>query len=345
MLEPNIYALWVGKQTAKGTPNATPAKRLVWVGGDFGLSRDDGEERFSDLTKYGARADWVNSLTGQGEPAVEGTPTEFAYLLWLFHGAETVTAVPGPPAASKHSFKPVSGRGHWHTYARRVGQTVLQRTRFADCLITRVQIEGSTQNKAVRITPRVLSLDPGEVLAADPAAAMPTDKTFVYTDAAAMFEIDGIVIRGQSQYTLVIDEDLSATYGDDVVPHDLVQGSAVVTIGVTLKMDADALARWNAHVYGNPAPAATAKPVRSIPALGSYAFSHIQKGSDGATPNGRQFDLDLPGVKWDIPDMPPANAAGGDAEIALAGSMRPVVGQDPYTLDVYTDAAAVAFTT
>lgn len=344
MLEPNIYALWVGKQTAKGTPNTTPSKRLVWVGGDFGISRDDGVERFSDLSKYGAQADWVNSLTGQGEPAIESTPTELAYLLWLFHGGETVTAVPGPPASSKHSFVPLSGRGHWHTYARRVGQSVLQRTRFADCLITRVQLEGSTQNKAVRLTPRVLSLDPGEVLAADPAAAMPTGKTFVYTDAAAAFTIDGIVLRGQSQYTLVIDEDLSATYGDDAVPFDLIQGAAVVTIGVTLKLDATALARWNAYVYGNPAPAATAKPIRSIPALGSYQFSHVQKGSDGITPNGLKLDLVIPGVKWDIPDMPPANAAGGDAEISLAGSMRPVAGQPPYTLDVYTPAADVAFT-
>src|SRR4051812_46302998 len=110
MLEPSIYGLWAGKQTARGTKNAAPGKRLVQVGGDFNLARDDGEENYSALSKSGARPDWVNSVTAIGEPACEATPTELAYLLWLFHGAETVTAVTGPPAAQKHSFTPSSGR-------------------------------------------------------------------------------------------------------------------------------------------------------------------------------------------------------------------------------------------
>lgn len=341
-LEPNIYGLWVGKQVDKGTPNAAPSKRLVQVGGNFALNRDDGEENYSDLSKYGARTDWVNSLTGGGEPAVEATPEELAYLLWLFHGSEVVTAVAGPPASSKHSFTPQTGRGHWATFVRRIGQSLVQRQRFADSLITRIQIEGSTANKAVRITPRVLCLDPGEVVAADPAAAMPADRALLYTDGSGAFEINGTVIEGQSQFTFVADEDVEPVYGDDVVPHDLAQGTAVVTIGVTLVLDAEALAEYNRLVYGTPNPAAGTKPLRSVPNLGSYAFSLGQRDGAGAL-NGRGFDLAIPGVKWAVPEAPEPNPDGGATEIALAGAMRPIAGEAPYTLDVYTDPAVVAF--
>src|SRR5437868_5793825 len=160
VMEPNYYGLWIGKQTAKGTPNTAPSKRLVQVGGDFNIPRSDGEENYSDLTPYGNRTDWVNNVLGQGEPGVEATPTELAYLLWLAHGGETVTAVTGPPTAQKHSFAPGTNRPHWCTVFRRVGLNVLQRQQFNDCLVTRVQIEGSTANKAVRATPRIISLDP-----------------------------------------------------------------------------------------------------------------------------------------------------------------------------------------
>lgn len=343
MLEPNIYALWGGKQTAKGTPNVTPTRRLVQVGGDFNMARDDGEENYSDLNKYGARTDWVNNLTGTGEPAVEATPTELAWLLWIFHGAEVVTAVVGPPTAQKHTVTPQTGRGHWATFVRRVGRSIINRHAFNDCLISRVQIEGSTANKAVRITPRVLSLDPMEVLAADPAAAMPADKALLYTDGTGSFTVDTVVIRGQSQFTLVIDEDLTPVYGDDVVPHDFAQGNAVVTIGVTVLMDDVAQARFNALVYGTATPAAGAKPLRTIPALGSYTFWLKQRDAAGAL-NGREFKLTIPGVKWAIPDAPGPNPDGGSTEIALAGAMRPVTGQPAYTIDVNTANGDVAFT-
>lgn len=342
MLEPNIYALWGGKQVAKGTPNDAPDRRFNWVAGNFAIARDDGAEHFSDLTKYGAWSDWVNSLTGTGEPAYQGTPTELAWTLWIAHGAETVTAVPGPPASSRHSFAPSSGRGHWASFARRVGQSVVQRHQFNDCLITRVQIEGSTANKALRVTPRILSLDPGEKFDVDPVAPMPEDRAFLYTDGAGKFTIDGTVIEAQSQFTLVIDEALEPVYGDDVVPHDLAQGEAVVTIGVTLLMDAEALAEWNLLVYGNAAPAAGTKPLRTVPALGSYN-ARLDQRDDAGVLNGRAFELDVPGVKWAIPEAPGPNPAGGATEIALAGSMRPVEGSPPYTIDVFTDPAVVAF--
>lgn len=341
IMEPNYYALWVGKQTAKGTPNITPSKRLVQVGGDFNMPRSDGQENFSDLTPYGNRTDWINNLLGQGEPAIEATPTELAYLLWLYRGGETVAAVTGPPTAQKHTTVPVTTRPHWFTAFRRVGLNVMQRQQFNDCLITRVQIEGSTANKAVRITPRILSLDPGEVKTADPAAAMPEDKALLYTDGTGAFTIDTVVFSGHSQFTLVDDSALEPVYGDDIVPNELVQGTPSATLGVTVLMDANALAQYNKMVYGTAAPVAGTKPLKTIPALGSYSAYLKQRDSAGAL-NGREFKLTFPAssIKWAVPDAPGPNPDGGSTEIALSGELR----GGTYTIDVNTNNTDVAFT-
>jgi hypothetical protein len=345
ILDPSIYGLWVGKQTAKGTPNTTPSRRLVWVSGDFNFTRDDGREVYSDLTKYGTGTDWVNSLSGAGEPAIEATPTELAYLLWLFHGAETVTAVTGPPTASKHHFEPSTGIGHWFSAHRRVGgSNLLTRQAYNDCLVTRVVIAGSTGDKAVKVTPRILSLDPGNVLAADPAPGMPTERCFLFTEGAGAFTIDGTVIRGHSAFTFTADEAREPVYGDDTTPLDMSTGDATAGVTVTIYFDADGLAQWNKLAYGTAAPEVGTKPSRTIAPLGSYNASLKQRDATGAL-TGRQFDIGMPGVKWNLPDAPGPNPTGGTTEVTLTGDMRPVAGQPAYTLDVYTAATDVAFTT
>lgn len=346
ILEPNFYGLWVGKQTAKGTPNTTPSKRLVQVGGDFAMPRDDGSENFSDLRKYGRRQWWVNSLLGNGEPAVEATPTELAYLLWLFHGAETVTAVTGPPTAQKHTFNPSLGRGHYFTSFVRVGQGSPRRHRFDDCLITKMVIEGSTANKAVRATPTVISLDPGAIFTADPSAAMPSDPAFLYTDGTGTFTIDGVVFPGQSSFSLTIDDAWSPVFGDDVIPFDLVQGEPTVTFAAEVYFDSLAMTQFNNLVYGTASPTAGTKPLKTIPAYGSYSFWLKQRTAAGAL-TGREFKLTLPAVKWTAPDAPGPNPDGGATAVTLSGRMEPPDLTDtikPYTIDVNTANGDVAFT-
>lgn len=363
LLEQNIYALWAGKQVAKGTALAAPTKRLIQVAGDFTGGRDDGAERYSDLGKYGSQTDWVNSLLGSGEPGIEATPEELAWLLWGFHGAETVSAIAssgsGPtllPASSRRLFVPSLGLGHPLTFWVRVGQSVVRRHVYRDCYITRVQLEGSTANKALRITPRILSLDPAEAFTADPTTPnLPTDKPFLYTDtkanAGAAFTIDTFTFNGQSQFTMVIDDAWDVTFGDDTTPFDFIQGTPVVTIGVTLHFDANALSEWNRLFYGTAAPAAGTKPLKNIPALGSYAFT--MKGRDSAgVQTGRGLDITIPGVKWTVPDAPAPAPEGGGAEIALAGAMRPTTAfvpgtgyaTQPYTIGVNIASGVAAFT-
>ena len=352
LLEPNYYGLWVGKQTAKGTPNTTPAKRPIMVGGNLNAPRDDGSENYSDLTKYGASTDWVNSLLGSGELGIQATPTELAYFLWLFHGAETVTAVTGPPASSRHRFVPSTGMGHWFTAMLRVGSTVLRRQQFNDCLVTRWSLEASSANKAARFTPRILSLDPGEVFAADPVAGLPAERPFLHTDLSVnagaatdgKLELDGTTYRGVTQFSMTVDDAYEPVFGDDTRPYDFTQGTPSVAVGATLLLDSAALQRFNVLYYGTASPTAGTKPLRAIPALGAFKATLRQRDTAGAF-NGLELVADVPGVKWTLPEAPAPNPDGGTTELPLTGSMRPVSGQPAYTIDVHTPSAVVAFTT
>jgi hypothetical protein len=446
--EANIYGLWFGKQTAKASENTAPAHRAIQVGGDMNIARDDGTENWSDMTKYGGNTDWINSLTGNGNPAIEATPSETGAMLWLAHGSEVATAgtnnvwtiagapgsgqftlviwdgaqsiqVPnvlntmtaasldtaieaamlaagyaanqvtcagGPlnttaitvtfsgvgsaakpfylsktadttaPAATltnttsavrtKHTYTPQITQGHWATFVKRMGTTVITRQSFIDCLIGGFTLESSTANKATRLTPTILSLDPGKVVATDPVAGLPTGidgKPFLYTDGTGTFTVDGFVQQGQSQMTMSVTEDRTPVPGDDVVPYDFAVGTPAVTIGVTLVFDAVGLAEYNRLVYGTATPAAGTKPLRNIPALGSYSFDLKQKDNQGNL-SGNELKATIPGVKWAVPDAPGPNPSGGNTEIALAGSMRPLGGStQPYTLDVWNgDTAAYA---
>lgn len=343
MQEVQIYGLWAGKQTAKGTPNTAPGHRFKQVGGDFNAPREDGSENYSIGTQFTATQDWVNTLVGNGAPAIEATPDETAWQFWTMEGGETVTpqggGMTGEPVKSRHSFHPLPGLGFWHTYATRLGSSTLTQRQWNDCQIGQIELGGSQGSKAIRVTPTVICLDPAQVRNSDPVAAIPDDRTFLYTDGTSRFTIDGTVARGHSEFTFVVNKDLQPVYSDDVTVYDLAIGNAVITISVTLFFDADGLAVFNKQLYGTAAPAANAKPIHNIPALGSYSFELWMTDATGA----RTFDdfkLDLPGVKWNVPDAPGPNPDGGAPSITLTGSYRPVTGQNPYNVDIDTDAAA-----
>lgn len=338
--ELQIYGLWAGKQTAKGTPNAAPARRFRQVAGGWNMPREDGSENFGDGTAIPDAQDWVNTLVGNGNPGIQATPDELAWLHWAFEGGETTTAIVGPPAKTKHTAVPLPGLGHWLTWATRLGSSVVDRMQHNDSVISQMVWEGSTANKAVRVTPTVISLDPGEQRAADPAAPMPAKQTFLYTDGTGRFSIDGTTFRGHSQFTFTVNKDLNPVYGDDTTVYDLSIGNVVVTIGVTLFFDTEGRAQWNKLVYGSATPAAGAKPARVVTGIGSYAFDLRMRDTAGAV-TGDKFVLTVPKVKWAVPDAPDPNADGGVGELALAGAMRkPAAGTQPYTLDVDCDATA-----
>lgn len=93
LLEPNLYRLWAAKQTAKGTPVATTAmtKSPKLVAGSIAVNVDSQTENYSDGTQFGDTLTVLNSITGAGSPGLQADTDILAYLLWLFHGTETVS--------------------------------------------------------------------------------------------------------------------------------------------------------------------------------------------------------------------------------------------------------------
>lgn len=91
--ESNIYRVWAAKQAAKGSPVATSAmtRSFKQVAGSVVTSLDTGSENYSDGTAFGDVTRWLNSITGTGTPGLEASSDELAWLLWMFHGAESVS--------------------------------------------------------------------------------------------------------------------------------------------------------------------------------------------------------------------------------------------------------------
>lgn len=343
VVEPSIYGLWAAKQTAKGTPIAGVAatKAFIQVGGDFSVAREDGSEPWSDLSRFGSQTDFVNTIIGEGNPAIEAQPETLAYISWLFFGQESVTGAADPWT---HTFEPGSSTGFWSTWWVRVGQSVIRRQKFADCLITSLVLEGSTGAKVVRATPTILSLDPGITYdSPDPSAAIDTNEDaepFRYTEGVGTFDVSGTVIEGQSQFTVTWDNAISPYYGDDVTPVDLVVGVPSIGLAITILADADGFAEFNKRIYGTAAPAAGTEPLKALESLGSYGFTLTRKNASGNLSPIRDLDLAIPGVRW-MPDVAiPANPDGGPVEISLAGAVRKTTGAAHTTLAIRNGDAA-----
>lgn len=322
LVQTKINGLWVAKQTARGSVASTAIKRLRQPAGNIRTNRSDGTERWGTDDRFGDAQDYVDSLIGDGDPGAQATPGVLAYLLYLFAGQETVTGAADPYT---HVITPAAAGGFWSTWWKKVGVgSELVRERFADVKIGQLVIEGSTAQKIVRITPTLISLDPGEKVAADPVKALDTGndgEAFLYTEGESAFSINGSVIRAQSQFQITLNENMEPVYTDSVLPLDAVAGEPEATLALTLALDADGLARYNFEIYGSTSPAAGTKPLKKLPALGDYSFL-LDKAVDATPGNNRQFGFDVDAVRWS-PDVAVApNPSGGLSEVSLTGRVR-----------------------
>ncbi|HEU4657900.1 MAG TPA: hypothetical protein VFR97_10255 [Capillimicrobium sp.] len=341
MLELNKYALWAGVRKDRATAAlAAAAVRLLWLTGNLEINREQATDNFSDLGKFGGTIDAITRLSGGGTPAIAATPEEFARLLWIFHGGETTQAVAGPPAKTKHIFKPLPGSGFWVDFWKHLGETDKQLEQYLLSKISQVVIDLSTANAGGRITPTIVSLDPAVTYAADPADGMPVKGPFKYQEGEGAFKLDGVVHRGLTQLTLTLNEDLQVVPGDGVAPLDLQPANPSATIGFTLQLNAQGLARFFEQVYGTPTPAAGTRPIGHLPPLVGYNALLKRRDDDGNL-TGDEFEVDIPNIRLQMPPAP-APGGGGTSELAFAGRLEPVPGQDLYTLSVTCDDAAYA---
>lgn len=326
-----IAGLWVSKQTAKGTLPATAIKRCRQVAGNVRTNRADGRERYGNDDRWGDAQHFVDSLTGDGDPGIQAQPGVLAYLLYLFAGQEAVTGAADPWT---HTIDPAAAGGFWVRFWKKVGVSPdILREAYNDCKIGAITIEGSTGQKVVRVTPTIICLDPGEVVASDPVKAFDTDDSFVYTEGESAFEVNDVVIRAQSQFSITLNENLEPVMGDAVSPLEVAPGEPEATVALTLALNDVGLARYNFEMYGTTTPAPGAKPLKSIPATGKYDFLLTKSAS-------RTFGFTMAGVKWQPDAAVAPNPAGGLTEVSLAGEIRRVAGQKPWEAVIKNGDAA-----
>jgi len=334
--ESNIYALWVAKQTAKGTPATASTKRLIHVAGDLDLNREDGSENYSDLDRFGQSTDYISNVSGQGTPGIQAQPNTVAYLCWLFFGSASFTAKVTGTSAPKFVFTPGANTGSWSTWWKRVGQSDIVRQKFNDTKITALKIEGGTQQRILRITPTLTSLDPGEVFTTDPSSTLSAISPLLWTDATGTIKLDGgTAFTGTTQVAITIDDGSQPVQGDSTRFYDIVPGTASITMeGPTLILDDVSRQRYNNIIYGTTSPATGAKPITTKPAIGSFEIEWTRGTGDAR----ESVKIAIPGVKW-TPDLAIApNPDGGPIELALNGQMRKVSGSEAITITVETGA-------
>lgn len=265
----------------------------------------------------------------------------------LTGGSSPAVAVTETVAGSKtrHRFTPpaLGAAPIYSSWYTRVGSSagVIKRWQMNDCRLGQFSIGGSSDRKAIWITPTILSLDPAVWKTATPTGipAIPTNKqVFLFTHAHAAYTIDGNIIQGLASFEFIPTEDLQTAYATDTSPFDVYSGNPGVTINTTLWIDAGGLQQFNNIFYGTPTPAADQKPLKDLPALGNFSLVMKHKDADGVT--GDRLDLNQYGVKWNIPDSPGPNPQGGAASLNLTGGGR-ISGSNPmFQIDVYNDDTA-----
>jgi hypothetical protein len=341
VLESSVYGLWISAQKDKDTAATLAVKQLIQTGGDLDNNRDDGSDNYSDLTRFGSQVDFINTLVGTGSPVVAAQADEAAYLCWLFFGQETFTAKVPATSPPKFEFTPGDTTGYWSTIWKRVGLSTVLRQKFNSCKFTSLRIEGSTAAKIVRITPAVVSLDPGEVFTVDPVAVFGTQEPFVYTEGEGAFEIDGEVYKGHSQFAVVCNDGGAPLYGDAITPYDVGPGNAEITLeGVTVVLDDQELERFNTQVYGKATPVATDKPIKTVPSYGSYSVT-LTKPDTAPVPDlskTQSLKIEIPGVKWSPAVATAPDPDGKVIEHALAGTMRKVPAEPEIRVTIETGA-------
>ena len=336
--ESNIYALWVARQTSgKGTAATTATKRLIHVAGDLDLNREDGSENYSDLDRFGQATDYISSVSGQGTPGIQAQPNSVAYLCWLFFGGATFTAKVTGTSAPRYVFTPGANTGYWSTWWKRVGQSEVVRQKFNDTKITALKLEGGTQQRVLRVTPTLTSLDPGEVFSTDPTPSLSSITPLLWTDCTGTIKLDGVAtaFTGTTQVSITIDDGSQPVQGDGTRYYDLVPGNASITMeGPTIVLDDASRARYNNIIYGKTSPTAGDKPITTKPVIGSFEVEWARGTGDAR----ESVKVALPGVKW-TPDLAIApNPDGGPIELALNGQMRKVSGSEAITITVETGA-------
>jgi hypothetical protein len=356
--------LWMGQETPTGT--ATNAVQTASItGATAGTAKLVFGGQSTAPIVFNATSAAVQAAfeslanVGKGNVTVTGGPWPATAMIITFVGqmrASPHTAITidstgltgGTPSvtqttvgvAVQHVATPTSS-SHWLSMWKQLGSTVSQKQRFNDCRIAGLQLQCGRDQFVGRITPTIISLDPGETITADPTLVEDDDDSILWTEAEGQLNINGVVFSGTTGYNITTSDGLTPAYGDSVKAFDVGSGVGQVTgADIQVYLNAAGLAKYNEIIYGSSTPAAGAKPIARVPAIGSFSVKHWRYNTS-ASP-GRQVFIECPNVQWTSPDAPAGNPDGGLASISL-GFRTVKRGSDPH-IRITTNSADAGYT-
>lgn len=327
VMEPGQYQYWIGPQSAQGTAAADAALTVspAITGGSVSTNLNAGVTRWPQYSqRFWGAVRYVDSLTGAGELTCVGHPSNIGRLLrWMLGGTDTVSGA-GPYT---HTLA-TAAASQWLTIVRKVGVNegtgagAPRIERYNDCRMTQLVIQGSTADKTVTITPTFIVADPAETRTTSPAATIPVERPFVYTDGTGAFKFStntgtAVVNPDTTSFTLTISEPQNPAPGDGIVPLGFTPGEATVTWAIEATAATAALTEYNRLIYGSATPFAApgAKPSTALPSAGSVDID-LSYGSAGAL---RSLSLASSTVQFTPSGELPTSNDGQHATITFTG--------------------------
>jgi hypothetical protein len=227
----NVWTLAVGKQTAKGTPQATPTYKLKATGGDIAPSRGTIQLAETDASRQQGQTVVVEAHV-EGSPEHYVRPSDFGLLAYGLLGANADSGT-GPNYT--HTATPANS-GPYFTLFKAIGGSVLV-DQYIDCRVTGLTLRGGAgQALTCSVTWYGLNATFG---ATDPVLAVVTEAPFVYPEVT--------VTKGGSapgtveSFELTIANNGVALHGDKQInPYEYVWGELAVSGSITYLFQTDA---------------------------------------------------------------------------------------------------------
>lgn len=314
-LKREAAAIWVGVQSAKGTPQATMRKKLSLIGGGLSPKSESAMKKLLDGKRFGRKISFKKQTMVGGELELLATPEDLAFLESCVLANDAVSG-DGP---YEHAMDTTANDSKWLTFIQRIGTgSQLIRDRYLDCRVVDYEIEGSaSSDDPVTVKATVIGLSVQTGVASDP---VPTETSvsepYTWTDIAGAFEVEGTAYRNISQLSLRVATGEELHFTDDIVAHDVVSGEPVIEYAGTFLVDAQGLALWNQLHYGSATPATdTGISTEDLVTDLAWAWSY------GAGADLRSAAYTLNKVTLSTDDEITPSAEGGPAEISIAGSV------------------------
>lgn len=311
-------SLFWAKQTARGTPNTTYARRAPFSGGNIQPARNVESLAETDASRDQG-VSYVSSVGVEGSPEIYVRDTHIDSILEATLGA---TATAGTTDFT-HTITPANTIPYL-TLVREIGGTLFEQ--FNDCLVSELTISsdaGSPLTAAFDLVGRQAVR-----LAAQPVAAPALADAEVYNYNDAAVTLAGGATALVSSFELTIANNVSSQQTDDVVPYDVVVGAREVTLGFSMVFET--LAEYNRFHYGSTTGTVQSASLATVAAV--FTFS---KGASN------EISFSLPAISYE--EFPVEPDPGGDP-IVVDVRARAQRGASPVVTAVVKNASATPWT-